>query len=466
MDYSQAFFIFVATIKIFDAMAVLWAWQLCWNLRFTSSFFSIGKGIPLYESYSELSLPLALVFSAVFHVVGVYRKDRIHFGFRSAKKVVEGATLGTLVFVSILYFKEATQYSRIYLALFTLLLTLLILTERLLLQWIWFAIEKKIIRNIRILLVGHGELLEMYVEKIRERDPYPVSWLGRFGNPTDNEFPGKIKYLGGDSSLFPYLESNAVDMIVLSYPADLSHQYAPVLERLSQEMVPIKVLPDFGKYSTFTYQSDEECGIPLLYFNQTPVSPTDRALKRIWDILGSLGFMIVFSPVYFIVALLIKITSKGPIFYSQERMGADGKCFTLYKFRSMKIDAESKTGAVWAVEEDNRVTPLGKWLRKTSLDEFPQFYNVLRGDMSLVGPRPERPVFVKQFRKEVPKYMLRHKMKSGITGWAQVNGWRGNTSLDERIKHDLYYIGHWSLFFDFKILCLTLIKGFVNRNAY
>jgi exopolysaccharide biosynthesis polyprenyl glycosylphosphotransferase len=206
--------------------------------------------------------------------------------------------------------------------------------------------------------------------------------------------------------------------------------------------------------------------MPLLVFNQAPTGASDRVLKRLFDILGSLAFMLVFSPVYLAIAILVRLTSKGPIIYSQLRMGADGRVFTFYKFRSMRIDAESVTGAVWAVKNDDRTTPIGHWLRRTSLDEIPQFFNVLRGDMALVGPRPERPVFVDQFRKEIPKYMLRHRMKSGITGWAQVNGWRGNTSLEQRIKHDLYYIGHWSHRFDLKILCLTVVKGFVHRHAY
>ncbi len=466
MDYGQAFFLYTAAIKVMDVLTVLGVWYGCWYLRFYSAWFPVTKGIPDFETYSSISLPLVAVFSAVFHVVGAYRRDRIHFGFRPVKKVIEGCILGTLVFISTIYFRGEFYYSRLYLIIFLAVLIPTVLLERILLHLGWDFFERSFVKRIRILLLGSGELLQMYYSAIQNRRPYPIDWIGRLG-PKITEGPlTQLAHLGGEERLENLVRNAEMDLLVISYPTDNPGNYRQVLQSVSNELVAVKVLPDFGKYNTFTYSADEECGIPLLHFNQTPVGATDRALKRVEDALGSLIFLIVCSPLYLLIAGLIKLTSKGPIFYSQERMGADGKLFTLYKFRSMRTDAESKTGAVWAVEGDDRTTPLGRWLRKTSLDELPQFYNVLKGDMSLVGPRPERPVFVSQFRKEIPKYMLRHRMKSGITGWAQVNGWRGNTSLEERIKHDLFYIGHWSHFFDFKILCLTVVKGFVNRHAY
>jgi Undecaprenyl-phosphate glucose phosphotransferase len=465
MEYSQAFFLYVATVKLCDVLTVLGVWYGCWYLRFTSDWFPVPKGIPDFQPYFHMSLALVIVFSAVLHVVGAYRRDRIHFGFRSIKKIVQGSTLGTLVFISTLYFSESIGFSRLYLIIFFVLVVFALVTERILLQGLWFLFETLAIRKIRTLLIGTGNLLEMYWTKISQRQPYPIDWVGRLGETSPGHFPG-IPYLGAEDQLATVLETVGVDLIVVSYPPESHALYGRILEQVSTELVAVKVLPDFGAYSTFTYSADHECGIPLLHFNQPPVGATDRAMKRLVDILGSLAFLLVFSPLYFTIAVLIKLTSRGPIFYSQERMGADGKLFTLYKFRSMRVNAEGETGAVWAVPNDSRTTPIGKWLRRSSLDEFPQFFNVLKGDMSLVGPRPERPVFVRQFRKEIPKYMLRHKMKSGITGWAQVNGWRGNTSIEERIKHDLYYIGHWSHYFDVKILCLTVLKGFIHRHAY
>ncbi len=188
--------------------------------------------------------------------------------------------------------------------------------------------------------------------------------------------------------------------------------------------------------------------------------------KRVFDLVGSTAGIMLLMPVWILLPILIKLTSPGPIFYLQERMGLDGKSFKMIKFRSMKVDAESETGAVWATKDDQRKTKLGSFIRKTSLDEVPQFFNVFQGSMSLVGPRPERPVFISEFKTKIPNYMLRHKMKAGITGWAQVNGWRGNTSLEKRIEHDIYYLTHWSIWFDMKILVMTVFSGIINPNAY
>jgi exopolysaccharide biosynthesis polyprenyl glycosylphosphotransferase len=207
-------------------------------------------------------------------------------------------------------------------------------------------------------------------------------------------------------------------------------------------------------------------GIPVVSIHESPLQGYGVATKRLLDICGATSAILLFSPIMAIIALLVPLSSRGPILYRQERMGLDGKPFQILKFRTMPVDAEAKSGAVWARKGDDRVTYLGKFLRQSSLDELPQFFNVLAGNMSLVGPRPERPVFVNDFRKKVPGYMLRHKVKAGITGWAQVNGWRGNTSIEKRIECDLFYIQNWSLAFDLRIIFLTILRGFFNKNAY
>lgn len=467
MDYGQALFLFTAAVKVMDVVTVVGVWFLAWYLRFGSSWIPTPKGVPEFSAYADIAVPLALVFSSVFHLVGAYRRERMHFGFRAFKKLAEGSVLGTLVFIAVCYFLQEQHFSRLYLLLFPMLCVIALTFERLLLQIAQNAFEKRFVRSIRVLLVGTGELLDMYVRKIDERHPYPVEWVGRLGPRTDDPTLATIPYWGSEDRVRDTIEREKLDWVVISFPGDESSaKVARLLEGISHEMVRIKLLPDFGRFSTFAYQAQDECGVPLLMFNETPMGSTDRVLKRFVDIIGASVALVLFAPVFLFAALLVKLSSKGPVFYSQERIGADGKLFTLYKFRSMRANAEDETGAVWAKEGDMRVTEVGKFLRRTSLDEIPQFFNVLRGDMSLVGPRPERPVFVEQFRKEVPKYMLRHRVKSGITGWAQINGWRGNTSIQERINHDLYYIGHWSHRFDIKILCLTLFKGFVNRHAY
>ena len=231
-------------------------------------------------------------------------------------------------------------------------------------------------------------------------------------------------------------------------------------------MVEVKALPAMCEFVSLRAEAEMFEGLPLITLQGSPLYGWNLVIKRVLDVVGASAALVVFSPVLCAIAALVKLTSPGPVFFRQLRMGLDGQAFEMLKFRSMKLDAESETGPVWTQPNDDRRTPIGAFLRRTSLDELPQFWNVLRGEMSIVGPRPERPEFIARFRETLPQYMLRHKMKAGITGWAQINGWRGNTSLERRIEHDLYYIEHWSIWFDFKIMLLTVWRGFIHRHAY
>jgi Undecaprenyl-phosphate glucose phosphotransferase len=256
------------------------------------------------------------------------------------------------------------------------------------------------------------------------------------------------------------------DQVLIALPRTQYADLDRILESLKDETVDLQLVPDLHEYVTLGCEVEDFDGLPIVNLNDTPLNGWGAIAKRLTDILVASVALVALLPVFLLIAVLVKLTSKGPILYRQERMGLDGRTFHMLKFRSMRVDAEVHTGAVWAQQGDHRRTRMGSFLRATSLDELPQFWNVLRGDMSLVGPRPERPVFVQQFRKEIPHYMLRHKVKAGITGWAQINGWRGNTSLQRRIECDLYYIRNWSYVLDWKILFLTLWKGFINKNAY
>ena len=239
-----------------------------------------------------------------------------------------------------------------------------------------------------------------------------------------------------------------------------------ILQQLSTEMVDIKILPDLYQYVILQGSVEEFEGLPVVTLSGSPMYGWNQVVKRALDLTVSIPLLILGLPIFGLIALLIKLTSPGPVFYVQERMGYDGRIIRMVKFRTMQVDAEQETGEVWTAENDPRCTAVGAILRRTSLDELPQLWNVLKGEMSLVGPRPERPVFVEEFRQQLPRYMLRHRVKAGMTGWAQVQGWRGNTSLEKRLEHDLYYIQHWSLFLDLKILYLTLWRGFIHKNAY
>ena len=231
--------------------------------------------------------------------------------------------------------------------------------------------------------------------------------------------------------------------------------------------VHTKFIPDYNNFIPTRPYTEDLQGLPVIHIRHVPLTNLLNAtIKRCVDIVGALVGLILFSPIMLVTAILIKLTSPGPVFFSQERVGLHNRTFKMYKFRSMEVQKPSEEKSKWTTPHDPRVTPVGRFIRKTSIDEMPQFFNILIGDMSLVGPRPERPFFVERFKEEIPRYMIKHQVRPGLTGWAQVNGYRGDTSITKRIEHDLYYIENWSLGFDFKIMFLTIFKGFINKNAY
>jgi Undecaprenyl-phosphate glucose phosphotransferase len=262
------------------------------------------------------------------------------------------------------------------------------------------------------------------------------------------------------------IQRQEIDQVFLALsPTEQTH-LPQLKEQFAELWVDLHIVPNLGSFRTLHTETENFEGMPVVTIVRSPLFGWNRLLKRGLDMVGAAAALLIFGPIMLLIAGLVRLSSPGPIFYRQERMGLDGRTFNALKFRSMRLDAEQRTGAVWASKDDDRCTPIGRFIRKVSLDELPQLFNVLRGEMSLVGPRPERPVFIEQFKKQIPDYMLRHKVKAGITGWAQINGWRGNTSLEKRIEFDLYYIERWSLWFDIKILFLTIFRGFVDPNAY
>jgi Undecaprenyl-phosphate glucose phosphotransferase len=261
-------------------------------------------------------------------------------------------------------------------------------------------------------------------------------------------------------------QRESIDHLYVALPPEQHLRMIELIVSTSREMLDVKVVPDLLQVIALRARIEDLDGVPVINVNDPSIQGFNSILKRAIDIAISTVALLVLAVPLGIIALLVKLTSRGPVFYQQERMGLDGKPFTILKFRSMEDDAERETGPVWAQQDDARVTTLGRFLRRSNLDELPQLWNVLRGDMSIVGPRPERPHFVEQFKHRIPQYMLRHKVKAGLTGWAQVNGWRGNTPLEKRIEYDLYYIENWSVRLDLKIMWLTVVKGFFHKHAY
>ena len=268
------------------------------------------------------------------------------------------------------------------------------------------------------------------------------------------------------SEALNFIENNDIDQIWLAMPlrdADKIHQ---IMRDLKNVTIDIRLVPDIFGFRLINHSISTIAGMPVVNVSVTPMDGINRWIKAAEDKIISSVILVLISPLFLLIALAIKFTSHGPVFYKQQRLSWNGLEFTMYKFRTMPLHAELATGAVWATEGESRATRVGGFLRRTSLDELPQFWNVLRGQMSIVGPRPERPEFVDKYKEEIPSYMQKHMVKAGITGWAQVNGWRGNTDLEKRIEHDLYYIDNWSLWLDLRIIFLTIFKGFVHKNAY
>jgi Undecaprenyl-phosphate glucose phosphotransferase len=318
----------------------------------------------------------------------------------------------------------------------------------------------------RILIAGAGDLGRMVADRVLHHREFGFQVVGFVDDRAGGDHIGYrgIPLLGTLAEVGEIAQRERIDHLYVALPLEEHTKLLDLVEITSRECLDVKIVPDLLQFITLRARLEDLDGLPIINVNDVPLQGFSSWLKRSIDVALSAAALLVLAFPLAVIAALVKVTSRGAVFYAQERMGLDGKAFTVYKFRSMNHDAESETGPVWAREDDPRVTPLGRWLRKLDLDELPQLWNVLRGDMSIVGPRPERPFFVEQFKHRIPQYMLRHKVKSGITGWAQVNGWRGNTSLEKRIEYDLYYIENWSVTLDLKIMWLTVFRGLLQRS--
>lgn len=316
--------------------------------------------------------------------------------------------------------------------------------------------------------VGFSTSAAAYIDRIKSNPQWGLEVHGIFDDTVSEKFEYRgVKRIGTLGDLASYLENTSLDEVAITLNLNEYHKLERIVAICEKSGVHTKFVPDYYNFiSTNPYTEDLE-GLPVINIRNVPLTNTmNRIIKRGMDIIGSIIALILFSPIMLVVAILVKRSSPGPILFTQERIGLGNQPFKMYKFRSMGVQDPKKEAKQWTTKNDARVTPVGKIIRKTSLDELPQFWNVLKGDMSLIGPRPERPLFVEKFKEEIPRYMIKHQVRPGITGWAQVNGFRGDTSIRGRIEHDLYYIENWSLGLDIKILFLTVFKGFVNKNAY
>lgn len=323
--------------------------------------------------------------------------------------------------------------------------------------------------NVRkIVVIGEGPSAQRVIDQLTKEKQTGFRITGVYSanghNPRLTTPPGAN--VGTLEDAYAFLENQMPDQIWLALPLSESERIKDILTRLKDCPADVRLVPDIFGFHLINHSINDIAGLPVINLSVTPVDGFNRWIKAAEDKILAAVILIIISPLLTLLALGVKLSSPGPIFYRQERVSWNGKSFNMLKFRSMPTDAEAATGAVWAKPGEDRATPFGAFLRRTSLDELPQFINVLKGDMSIVGPRPERPVFVEKFKDEIPGYMQKHMVKAGITGWAQVNGWRGDTDLSKRIEHDLFYIENWSIWMDIKIIILTIFRGFFHKNAY
>lgn len=456
-----------------DVVMVTIGWIIAYELRF-SGLFPITKGIPAPLLYYKLAPFVAGIWFLSFVASGFYRRTGRHrSAFVEALDTLQSCVVATFAFIAFTYLYEEYRYSRVVMGLFLAIHPWLIIAGR--------SAVRKALRLYRLraaprrtLIIGGGDTLKHAIEMAKDGDLtrseiYGVILAGGPEQIAASEAlcrQSGLHRLDAPSNWPDFFSANPTESVVFALPHQAYDFVDRHLERIADQVTDVRLIPDLFRFTRFAAGVDIVAGTPVVSINESPLAGIGSVIKRVVDILGSCCALLLFGPLMLLIAALVAVTSRGPVFYRQERMGLDGRTFAILKFRSMRSDAEAKSGAVWAKEGDDRTTPIGKWLRRTSLDELPQLFNVLGGSMSLVGPRPERPVFVEQFRRDVPGYYLRHKIKAGITGWAQANGWRGNTSIEKRIEYDLYYIQNWSLWLDVRIILLTILRGFINRNAY
>ncbi len=439
----------------------------CWVLAYAVRFYVLNApGLPPFRDYALQLVPILVVWGFSFRAFDLYRPSRLGSHLSEWWDVTKASTLGVLVLVAIMTFAfRGYEYSRVAIAFFW--------AASIVAVSLWRAVFREALRVARrhgynqryAIVVGGGEPASEVLRVLRRRPDVGIRVLGLLSDKADA--PGRdAPRLGGLDEIRSVLDRQQVDIVFIALPHGDYPRLGAVLNDIGDDPVAIHFVPDVFSLASLRGGVEEFETIPFIHLRESPLYGWNRVLKRGFDLAFGAATLGAAAPVMLLVAVGLKLTSPGPVLYRQERMGVDGRRFQMLKFRTMRVDAERETGPVWARQDDPRRTGFGALLRRWSLDELPQLWNVLKGEMSLVGPRPERPSFVEEFRRRIPGYMLRHKVKAGITGWAQVNGWRGNTSIEKRIEYDLYYIERWSLGLDLKILIQTVWYGFRNRNAY
>ncbi len=458
---------------LLDGLIIVGAYSLAFYLR----FYSILSHT-LFETPKKYFLPLSMCAQALIYVVpgylllnymfNLYTPKRVKSRLRELWGLLQSNTVGIVLFILVLYLVKQEHFSRSMLATFAVLNVLLSFIFRLLIHKLLKLTRKHGYNLKHILVVGYSRSSETYIDKIRHNPQWGYFIHGILDDniPNGTQYKG-IAVTGTIEELAKVLSENKLDEIAIALSVNEYSKLEGIVSICEKFGVHTKFIPDYYSFIPTKPYTEDLDGLPVIHIRNVPLSNSfNMFFKRAVDIIGASIALLIFGIPMIIVSLIIKFTSPGPIIFSQVRVGLHNRDFKMYKFRSMEVQSDNKEKKAWTTMNDPRVTNIGKIIRKTSIDELPQLINVLKGDMSLVGPRPERPFFVEKFKEEIPRYMIKHQVRPGITGWAQINGYRGDTSIRKRIDHDLYYIENWNMELDIKILFLTIFKGFVNKNAY
>lgn len=457
-----------------DLLALQAAFQLTFVIRFLTGWMLTPLGVPPYDQYLVTSVVLCVVWAGIFYENGLYDPRRTKSLGDDLERLLRGVVVGSMVVLSVAFFVRGASYSRTFFVLFfTLSLVFLTGGRAIARAWLKHTMKRGSATR-RVLFLGATAMRGRLVETFTNQPGLGLTPVGQITDPTieDDEdgsqdvSGGQLPLLGSVDEIDRIVDEHEVDLVLLTLPFRKLWKVTEIVERIGDRNVDVQFVPDMERLHASRMRLREIAGIPFISVRETGLSGIDRIVKRAFDVVGASALLLATSPLMLVIALLVRLSSKGPIFYAQKRLGRDNRTFRMLKFRTMRVDAEVATGPVWTVEDDPRRTRMGTFLRRYSLDELPQFLNVLRGDMSLVGPRPERGVFVDEFQQRIPRYLERHRVRSGVTGWAQVHGLRGNTPVEVRTLYDLYYVENWSLALDLRILLKTVSHVLRGDNAY
>lgn len=457
---------------LLDVLIICASYALAWLLTIVAPIFPAGHGVLPPQVYFAALLPIVPAYLLLYWAFHLYEPKRTHSKRAELWHICQACAVGLMLLTSILFAFRRSGYfgnfSTRMLVAFSIIDITLTTIERFGIRYILSRLRRKGFNQKHVMLVGFSDASDQFIDACRRNPDWGYHIYGIVDDIAEvGEGYKDVRVVGRISELEHILAQNTIDEIAITLPLAAYAKLDGIVHVCEKSGVHTKFIPDYNNIIHSKPVTEDMDGLPVINIRNVPLTdPVKATAKRAVDICGALVGIILFSPIMLVVATLIKLTSPGPIIFKQERVGLHNKPFMMYKFRSMVQQTEADEKKGWTVPGDPRVTRVGRFIRKTSIDEFPQFFNVLAGQMSLIGPRPERTQFVEMFKEEIPRYMIKHQVRPGMTGWAQVNGLRGDTSIYERVKYDIWYIENWTMSLDVKILFLTIFKGFVNKNAY